>query len=214
MLGGPGSQRSAAGPLQLGETRGHQPARPRPFTPGRAPTGLRGPARTALTRRPALPFLSAGQMVVLQSLHKYQPRLHVVEVNEDGTEDTSQPGRVQTFTFPETQFIAVTAYQNTDVRSAGWGLAGGRARGGGTCFPRHPPTRLGWGTNISSSWLCAPPLNTSPVEFTSLLRVIRTTFEVLRSSRAPLLWNVLFSSQTRTNLNMLFLKKKKKPPFL
>ncbi|XP_069472437.1 T-box brain protein 1 [Ambystoma mexicanum] len=56
-----------------------------------------------------------GQMVVLQSLHKYQPRLHVVEVNEDGTEDTTQPGRVQTFTFPETQFIAVTAYQNTDI---------------------------------------------------------------------------------------------------
>ncbi|CAJ0937714.1 unnamed protein product [Ranitomeya imitator] len=55
------------------------------------------------------------KMVVLQSLHKYQPRLHVVEVNEDGTEDTSQPGRVQTFTFPETQFIAVTAYQNTDI---------------------------------------------------------------------------------------------------
>lgn len=55
-------------------------------------------------------------MVVLQSLHKYQPRLHVVEVNEDGTEDTSQPGRVQTFTFTETQFVAVTAYQNTDVR--------------------------------------------------------------------------------------------------
>ncbi|XP_043930718.1 T-box brain protein 1 [Protopterus annectens] len=56
-----------------------------------------------------------GQMVVLQSLHKYQPRLHVVEVNEDGTEDPNQPGRVQTFTFPETQFIAVTAYQNTDI---------------------------------------------------------------------------------------------------
>lgn len=56
-------------------------------------------------------------MVVLQSLHKYQPRLHVVEVNEDGTEDTSQPGRVQTYTFTETQFIAVTAYQNTDVRA-------------------------------------------------------------------------------------------------
>ncbi|KAK7938508.1 hypothetical protein WMY93_001834 [Mugilogobius chulae] len=58
---------------------------------------------------------NTGQMVVLQSLHKYQPRLHVVEVNEDGTEDTSQPGRVQTFTFTETQFIAVTAYQNTDI---------------------------------------------------------------------------------------------------
>ncbi|XP_077436945.1 T-box brain protein 1b [Vanacampus margaritifer] len=58
---------------------------------------------------------NTGQMVVLQSLHKYQPRLHVVEVNEDGTEDASQPGRVQTFTFTETQFIAVTAYQNTDI---------------------------------------------------------------------------------------------------
>ncbi|KAB0390222.1 hypothetical protein E2I00_002484, partial [Balaenoptera physalus] len=82
------------------------------------PRGPRRRARrtpAALTRRSSLPFLSAGQMVVLQSLHKYQPRLHVVEVNEDGTEDTSQPGRVQTFTFPETQFIAVTAYQNTDI---------------------------------------------------------------------------------------------------
>ncbi|XP_077583678.1 LOW QUALITY PROTEIN: T-box brain protein 1b [Stigmatopora nigra] len=58
---------------------------------------------------------NTAQMVVLQSLHKYQPRLHVVEVNEDGTEDSSQPGRVQTFTFTETQFIAVTAYQNTDI---------------------------------------------------------------------------------------------------
>ncbi|XP_054642057.1 T-box brain protein 1-like isoform X2 [Dunckerocampus dactyliophorus] len=58
---------------------------------------------------------NTGQMVVLQSLHKYQPRLHVLEVNEDGTEDSSQPGRVQTFTFTETQFIAVTAYQNTDI---------------------------------------------------------------------------------------------------
>lgn len=69
--------------------------------------------RCSLTVVFSLEFL---QMVVLQSLHKYQPRLHVVQVNEDGTEDTSQPGRVQTFTFPETQFIAVTAYQNTDVR--------------------------------------------------------------------------------------------------
>ncbi|XP_030627922.1 T-box brain protein 1 [Chanos chanos] len=58
---------------------------------------------------------NTGQMVVLQSLHKYQPRVHVVEVEEDGTEDSSQPERAQTFTFPETQFIAVTAYQNTDI---------------------------------------------------------------------------------------------------
>ena len=98
-------------------------------------------------------------MVVLQSLHKYQPRLHVVEVNEDGTEDTSQPGRVQTFTFPETQFIAVTAYQNTDVRSPGWGLGARRAAPAspGTRFPRRgrvSPGHSGSGCDSSNSWLC------------------------------------------------------------
>ncbi|XP_024921059.1 eomesodermin homolog a isoform X4 [Cynoglossus semilaevis] len=55
------------------------------------------------------------QMIVLQSLHKYQPRLHIVEVTEDGVEDMSNEARTQTFTFPENQFIAVTAYQNTDI---------------------------------------------------------------------------------------------------
>ena len=55
-------------------------------------------------------------MIVLQSLHKYQPRLHIVEVTEEGVEDIGSDARTQTFTFPENQFIAVTAYQNTDVR--------------------------------------------------------------------------------------------------
>lgn len=58
--------------------------------------------------------MSSVQMVVVQSLHRYQPRLNVVEVHEDGAENASQPR--QSFTFPETQFVAVTAYQNTDVR--------------------------------------------------------------------------------------------------
>lgn len=55
------------------------------------------------------------QMIVLQSLHKYQPRLHIVEVKEDGSEDPFLSSKAQTFVFPETQFIAVTAYQNADV---------------------------------------------------------------------------------------------------
>ncbi|KAI3360822.1 hypothetical protein L3Q82_013044 [Scortum barcoo] len=58
---------------------------------------------------------NASQMIVLQSLHKYQPRLHIVEVTEDGVEDISSDVKSQSFTFPETQFIAVTAYQNTDI---------------------------------------------------------------------------------------------------
>ncbi|XP_032816975.2 T-box brain protein 1-like [Petromyzon marinus] len=59
---------------------------------------------------------NTAQMIVLQSLHKYQPRLHVVEASEEGVEEAvAQAARAQTFTFPETQFIAVTAYQNTDI---------------------------------------------------------------------------------------------------
>ncbi|XP_055039875.2 T-box brain protein 1 [Misgurnus anguillicaudatus] len=57
---------------------------------------------------------NSTQMIVLQSLHKYQPRIHVIEINENGDEDAS-PDRVQTFIFPETQFMSVTAYQNTDI---------------------------------------------------------------------------------------------------
>lgn len=60
---------------------------------------------------------SETQMIVLQSLHKYQPRLHIVEVKEDGTEDPFLTSKAQMFVFPETQFIAVTAYQNADVSS-------------------------------------------------------------------------------------------------
>ncbi|KAG5885375.1 hypothetical protein JTB14_023762 [Gonioctena quinquepunctata] len=48
--------------------------------------------------------------IMLNSLHKYEPRVHLVRV---GTE----PRRVLTFPFPETQFIAVTAYQNEEVTS-------------------------------------------------------------------------------------------------
>ena len=50
--------------------------------------------------------------VVLNSMHKYQPRIHVIEVTSRGPEDQKT---LQTHSFPETQFIAVTAYQNTDV---------------------------------------------------------------------------------------------------
>ncbi|XP_004608975.2 T-box transcription factor TBX21 [Sorex araneus] len=52
------------------------------------------------------------QMIVLQSLHKYQPRLHIVEVSEDEPEAAAS---THIFTFQETQFIAVTAYQNAEI---------------------------------------------------------------------------------------------------
>ena len=49
-------------------------------------------------------------------MHKYQPRFHVVLDNQEKSTMTSALGasteHVKTFVFPETQFMAVTAYQN------------------------------------------------------------------------------------------------------
>lgn len=48
---------------------------------------------------------------MLNSLHKYEPRIHIVKVGGIQKMISSQ-------SFPETQFIAVTAYQNEEVSSA------------------------------------------------------------------------------------------------
>ncbi|CAH0713952.1 unnamed protein product, partial [Brenthis ino] len=50
--------------------------------------------------------------IILNSMHRYQPRLHVVFL--PGAGQSAAPGTVpyRTFVFPETGFTAVTAYQN------------------------------------------------------------------------------------------------------
>lgn len=52
-------------------------------------------------------------------MHKYQPRLHIVKRNpEDKSPITDLENEEhRTFIFPETVFIAVTAYQNQLVGS-------------------------------------------------------------------------------------------------
>ncbi|XP_003744781.1 T-box transcription factor TBX1 [Galendromus occidentalis] len=49
--------------------------------------------------------------IILNSMHRYQPRFHVVYV-APSDENTSGTTNFKTFTFEETRFIAVTAYQN------------------------------------------------------------------------------------------------------
>ncbi|XP_073691313.1 T-box transcription factor T isoform X2 [Garra rufa] len=52
--------------------------------------------------------LNGGGQIMLNSLHKYEPRIHIVRFGG--------PQRmITTHSFPETQFIAVTAYQNEEV---------------------------------------------------------------------------------------------------
>ncbi|CAD7004866.1 unnamed protein product [Ceratitis capitata] len=50
--------------------------------------------------------------IVLASMHKYQPRLHIIR-----TSDLTQLpwAAQQAFVFPETEFVAVTAYQNDRI---------------------------------------------------------------------------------------------------
>ncbi|XP_026520384.1 MAX gene-associated protein isoform X1 [Notechis scutatus] len=53
--------------------------------------------------------------IILHSMHRYLPRLHLVPA-EKATEVIQLNGPdVQTFTFPQTEFFAVTAYQNIQI---------------------------------------------------------------------------------------------------
>lgn len=53
-----------------------------------------------------LPLFS---QTILNSMHKYQPRLHIVRADDIMKLPYST---FRTYVFPETEFIAVTAYQN------------------------------------------------------------------------------------------------------
>ncbi|CAH0549290.1 unnamed protein product [Brassicogethes aeneus] len=52
--------------------------------------------------------------IILNSMHRYQPRFHVVYLTPKNTHNTEEnyDGKFKTFVFPETAFTAVTAYQN------------------------------------------------------------------------------------------------------
>ncbi|XP_045439362.1 T-box transcription factor TBX19 [Pipistrellus kuhlii] len=52
--------------------------------------------------------LSGGGQIMLSSLHKYEPQVHIVRVG-------GAHRMVMNCSFPETQFIAVTAYQNEEI---------------------------------------------------------------------------------------------------
>nr|WCC58475.1 brachyury 3 [Dynamena pumila] len=53
-----------------------------------------------------------NQVIMLNSLHKYEPRIHVIKVGAKESEKA-----MSTYSFEETVFIAVTAYQNEEITS-------------------------------------------------------------------------------------------------
>lgn len=50
--------------------------------------------------------------IILNSMHKYQPRVHIVQANDIFSMRWTS---FNTYAFEETTFIAVTAYQNEQV---------------------------------------------------------------------------------------------------
>ncbi|CAK8680255.1 unnamed protein product [Clavelina lepadiformis] len=55
---------------------------------------------------------SSTEKIALNSMHRYQPRVHVVQTDDV---NTLQLQPMSTFSFPQTVFITVTAYQNSKV---------------------------------------------------------------------------------------------------
>jgi T-box protein 20 len=65
--------------------------------------------------------------IVLNSMHKYQPRVHIIKKPDESshmkmnfklqTTSDLENFDYKTFVFSETSFIAVTAYQNQLVRN-------------------------------------------------------------------------------------------------
>ncbi|XP_026157742.1 T-box transcription factor TBX19 [Mastacembelus armatus] len=98
--------------------------------------------------------VNGGGQIMLNSLHKYEPQLHIVCVG-------SRHRLVSNVSFKETQFIAVTAYQNEEITAlkikynpfAKAFLDAKERNPGGRGLPESSETRVG----IQPCWsLCSP----------------------------------------------------------
>lgn len=115
--------------------------------PGLAGLGGAGEAHRRAQRGrarpgPLLGSRPAAPQIILQSMHKYKPRVHVIvqDARFDLSQIQSLPAEgVKTFSFKETEFTTVTAYQNQQVRAG----PGARRQGERWCCSK--------GANLRSS---------------------------------------------------------------
>ncbi|XP_058520128.1 T-box transcription factor TBX10 [Ochotona princeps] len=92
-----------------------------PAMPGRVHFHPDSPAKGAQWMRQIVSFdklkftnnlLDDNGHIILHSMHRYQPRLHVVFVDPRKDSERYAQENFKSFVFTETQFTAVTAYQN------------------------------------------------------------------------------------------------------
>jgi hypothetical protein len=56
-----------------------------------------------------------NSQIILNSMHRYQPRFHIVYLPPNNIKEEREFLNFRAFVFSETQFTAVTAYQNQRV---------------------------------------------------------------------------------------------------
>ncbi|XP_063083702.1 T-box transcription factor TBX10 [Cavia porcellus] len=92
-----------------------------PATPGRVHFHPDSPAKGAQWMRQIVSFdklkltnnlLDDNGHIILNSMHRYQPRFHVIFVDPRKDSERYAQENFKSFIFTETQFTAVTAYQN------------------------------------------------------------------------------------------------------
>ncbi|XP_055987557.1 T-box transcription factor TBX10 [Sorex fumeus] len=154
-----------------------------PATPGRVHFHPDSPAKGAQWMRQMVSFdklkltnnlLDDNGHIILNSMHRYQPRLHVVFVDPRKDSERYAQENFKSFVFTETQFTAVTAYQNhriTQLKIA------------------SNPFAKGFRESDSDSWTVAPrPLLGAPARSRSSLSpcLLKGSTEQRREpSRAP-----------------------------
>uniref|UniRef100_A0A8C3KD46 T-box transcription factor 10 n=1 Tax=Calidris pygmaea TaxID=425635 RepID=A0A8C3KD46_9CHAR len=117
-----------------------------PAAPGRVHFHPDSPAKGAQWMRQIVSFdklkltnnlLDDNGHIILNSMHRYQPRFHVVFVDPRRDSERFAHQNFKSFSFPETQFMAVTAYQNHRVS---WAKVGGQGtpRCCVVCPPQYP----------------------------------------------------------------------------
>ncbi|XP_027711760.1 T-box transcription factor TBX10 [Vombatus ursinus] len=121
-----------------------------PATPGRMHFHPDSPAKGAQWMRQIVSFdklkltnnlLDDNGHIILNSMHRYQPRFHVVFVDPRKDSERYAQENFKSFIFSETQFTAVTAYQNhriTQLKIASNPFAKGFRECDPDTWPRAP----------------------------------------------------------------------------
>uniref|UniRef100_A0A8C6CA16 T-box transcription factor 10 n=1 Tax=Monodon monoceros TaxID=40151 RepID=A0A8C6CA16_MONMO len=132
-----------------------------PTTPGRVHFHPDSPAKGAQCMRQIVSFnklvltnnlLGDNGHIILSPVHRYQPRFHVVFVDPRKDSERYTQENFKSFIFTETQFTAVTAYQNHRVGQATAREAAPQAH---SPLP-FSPSRTQWASTHSPSPVWGP----------------------------------------------------------